>query len=94
MTPIMLSDDLRIIDMDKLQYAIQRRSTSKDKDTGEVTDVWQSVDFCTAPKSLVQSARERLGNAAADKARAAMHKAFDAAEIKATILKLPKKGKR
>ena len=85
MTPIKLSPDLRIIDMDKSQYAIQRRGVSK----GE--EVWQSITFCTTPKSLAQSARDRLASIAADKARTAAHKRFDGSGLEAEILALPKK---
>lgn len=88
--PSYISDDLRIVDLDALQYAIQRRSFSQK----DAEYKWESIRFCTTAKSLAKTAMEVVRDRAAARASAEAREQFVNSGIEKIILAMPdKRGK-
>lgn len=93
MESLYLSKTIRIVDLDKIQYALQFMTSDKDKYGNERKPEWKSQHFCPSLKSLVRVSREVLRDRALSKARAEANIAFDASGFAEKIMALPPKLK-
>jgi len=87
MEPIYLAFDMRLVDYDRVQYAIEHMTVNKK--TGK--EVWTAGSFYISPKQAASGARRRFADREASIARSEAEDRFDASTLKEQILALPEK---
>ena len=85
MDPIQISESLRVVQLDDLQWAVQTRFLSKGEES------WQNRSYLGTKKALLQTCQDWIGTFATEKARKKAVEALLTTPGYEALTKLPNK---